>query len=191
MSKPTAAQKYLPDSLQRIAKQLYDDLTKAMEDGKWRRYSAHERDAVMVLRAGVAMFIHGEKAERLSSDWVARGLPGGQDEPVSGGGISDPTPLAAASTDEWEKQLAALRDERDVLARTARDYESNVAGTVRRLENEGRRSSLIECANPKCDHTMTGLGDDRPRKGRCDRCRKHLERYDIDWPARAQEEDAA
>ena len=182
-NKPTAAQKHLIESLQRITKQLGEGYTPPS-------YRRCEQDGLMLLRAGVAMYLHGEKAEQRATDWIARGMPSGGGEPVSGGGMSDPTPLAADSTDEWEKQLQALRDDRFQLAARSVYYESNVAKTIRTLENDGRRSSLIECANPKCDNTMTGIGSDRPRRGRCDRCRKHLDRYDIDWPARA-EEDAA
>jgi hypothetical protein len=41
---------------------------------------------------------------------------------------------------------------------------------------------LIDCANPACDRWMSGIGNDRPRAGRCTRCYMHLRRYGVDWP---------
>jgi hypothetical protein len=63
----------------------------------------------------------------------------------------------------------------------ARDLESRIAYTVRVLPNEGRRDSLIECANRHCDTTMTGFGEDRPKRGRCPRCYQFQLRNNRDW----------
>lgn len=55
-----------------------------------------------------------------------------------------------------------------------------------------RESSLIECANPKCEKTMTGIGEDRAKDGRCPRCYKFRRRNGRDWTPNAIEgEDAA
>ena len=63
-----------------------------------------------------------------------------------------------------------------------------------RLGAYGRRereSTLVECANPRCDTTMTGIGEDRPRRGRCDRCYRFLLKHDRDWTPTAREDEEA
>ncbi len=43
------------------------------------------------------------------------------------------------------------------------------------------------CANESCEHVLTFVGADRPRRGRCERCYRYKSRTDRDWTPRVAE----
>jgi hypothetical protein len=88
---------------------------------------------------------------------------------------------AAVESDEWDRRGQHLAWLRQVLDDHARLIESEIAHTVQVKPNEGRRSTLIDCANPHCQTVMTGLRDDRPKEGRCPRCYLFRYRNRRDW----------
>ena len=57
----------------------------------------------------------------------------------------------------------------------------NAVAAAQKIEddNRGRQSTITECVN--CHATITGLGNDKVRRGRCPHCAQWLYRYDRDW----------
>ena len=118
---------------------------------------------------------------------------GGSTEGRGKGTHSDPTASAAGT--EWPYDEVDGLTERIAghileLVTHAHAGASN-GNRLLSIGNEGRRSSLVECANKNCENTMTGLENDRPRRGRCRRCFTFLQRHDRDWTASQSEEEVA
>lgn len=44
------------------------------------------------------------------------------------------------------------------------------------VQDKTRQRLMAQCANPNCDHWFSGMGNDRPRGGRCNACRMYLDR---------------
>lgn len=57
----------------------------------------------------------------------------------------------------------------------------NAVAAAQKIEddNRGRQSTITECVN--CHATITGIGNDKVRRGRCPHCAQWLYRYDRDW----------
>lgn len=149
-----------------------------------------ERTGWLLIRAGAAYIADGDRACALASDWSTRGFPAATgNEPVNGG-TAELTSVEAAAmeSDQWERETTQHKLERRLLDDNARSAESRTFKIVHVRPNEGRRSSLLECANPKCDHTITGIGSDKPREGRCPRCSTHRYRFPgFEWPHKPAE----
>lgn len=117
----------------------------------------------------------------------------GDGGPRGKGDHSDPT--LSAAMQEWDQdnvhanavKLCEHLIEADNHIRAAHSAAVRLGAYGRR----DRESTLIECANPKCEATMTGIGEDRPRRGRCMRCYKFLMRRDRDWTPSAIDDDEA
>jgi hypothetical protein len=148
------------------------------------------RTGLLLIRAGLACINDGDHARHLASDWSARGYPNGSGDGSRSSSSDTSTERAAINgSDHWESTVVMLDLERSLLADNAYSIEHRIANVVKVAPNEGRRSTLIDCANSKnCDVTMTGLGEDRPREGRCERCYRFRKRTGRDWTARAEVE---
>lgn len=117
----------------------------------------------------------------------------GDGGPRGKGTHSDPT--LSAALQEWESdpvhvnavKLCEHLIEADNHLRAAHSAAVRLGAYGRRE----RESTLVECANSKCDVTMTGIGEDRPRRGRCDRCYRFLLKHDRDWTPTAREDEEA
>jgi hypothetical protein len=181
--KPTEEQKALGKALDGLSTRL-GNAYRPLNDGDHK----FERTGWLLLRAAVAMISSGDKAYALASDWAARGFPAGSDEPVVSTGEDiealNSVERASQQSDEWENRRDQLGLLRRWLDDNSRDIESQIVDTVRVRENEGRRDSLIACGNPSCDNKVTGLGDDRLRRGRCPRCYQFRNRTDREWNSR-------
>ena len=117
----------------------------------------------------------------------------GDGGPRGKGGHADPTVNAAVM--EWDNdpvhgdvvKLCEHLIEADFHLRAA----MTAVVRINTYGHKDRESTLIDCANPKCDTTMTGIGEDRPKRGRCDRCYRHLKKHDRDWTPTAVDNDEA
>lgn len=185
--KPDPEQKALAKALDSLASRLLAAY-RPLNDSSHR----FEHTGWLMLRTAVLMIGHGDRAFGLAGDWCARGYPTGSDDPPTKPG-HDPDKLtsveaASMQSDEWERRRDQLSILRKWLDDNARDIESQIADTIRVRPNEGRRDSLIECANPNCETSMTGIGTDVPRRGRCSRCFEFKLANDRDW--RPQDDEA-
>lgn len=106
---------------------------------------------------------------------------------IAGGRYSDPVGTFATDPRAVERMFDRERDAADHDLQTAVDALHRVQAFMLRhtiLAPRPPSGGLIDCANPHCDRFMTGIGNDRPRNGRCTRCYAHLRRYQEDWPTR-------
>lgn len=164
------------------------------------REHAFERTGWLLIRAGVAYIAQGDTARAKAHDWASRGFPSAViSEPGRSLGQEDADVVltsveqaASSGSDEWERTVQQLDHERRVLDDNARSAESRIHKILHVRPNEGRRSTLLDCANPKCPNTITGIGHDKPRDGRCTRCAQHRYRYPgFEWPLKPSESDDA
>lgn len=131
------------------------------------------------------------RAKQLAADWeaplsAASGSYGGHGK----GDHADPTFTAALGTnDETTRYNADLTKALNDLVLAAGAVASTVQKITRTAKNTGRETRVTNCTNPACGSVITNIGNDRPRRGRCQRCARHLSRYDIDWPRRAPLDD--
>jgi hypothetical protein len=115
-------------------------------------------------------------------EWSARGYPS-TSGPI-GGGRGDGTHtveriVIGGIPDTYRNDLLeALRH----LENARKSIEWLVRFVNRNTETLGLAPVLIDCANPHCEKTMSGLPNDRPRDGRCERCYRWRKRNDADWP---------
>lgn len=151
------------------------------------RDHTYTRTGLLLLRSGLACIDNGDRAHRLAVDWSARGYPTNTNgDAVRSSTDTTSVERASETTDHWERQAAMLEHERAILDTNAFAIEHRIANTVGILERQGRTSTLIDCANRNCDATMTGLGEDRPRDGRCERCYRFKKRTGRDWTSRQE-----
>lgn len=178
IQRPSAEQKLLAARLDSLSAQLGAAYRPANDSGH-----LFEHCGWLLLRTAVTVIASGDRAFSLAADWSARGYPSVTGDPTGssdGGGLTS-VERAATESDEWDRRRARLLWLRQVLDDHARSIESEIAHTVRVAPNEGRRSTLIDCANPHCPNVMTGLGEDRPKDGRCPRCYQFRYRNRRDW----------
>jgi hypothetical protein len=177
--KPTVEQKLLAVRLDQLSAQLQVAYRAPNDPG--HRF---ERTGWLMLRAAVVVISGGDKAYQLASDWATRGFPAATGDPPAR--TSDPIGLtsverASIESDEWDIRRHDLDWLRHELEDCALRIESEIAHTIQVKPNEGRRSTLVDCANPHCPTVMTGLGEDRPKEGRCPRCYQFRHRNRRDW----------
>jgi hypothetical protein len=179
IQRPSAEQRLLASRLEHLSCQLQAAYRPANDPA--HRF---ERTGWLMLRAAVIVISGGDKAYALAADWAARGFPAATgDPPARSTDVTALTSVERASIegDEWDRRREHLSALRQMLETNAFFIESEIAYTVRIAPNEGRRSTLIECANPHCQTVMTGLGEDRPKDGRCPRCYQFRYRNRRDW----------
>jgi hypothetical protein len=113
--------------------------------------------------------------------WAALGYPAGGN--TAGTGLSDPVGalVASGAIDVFAVDVANA-DQR--LAEAHRAVRWLVRFSIRHTELAHPRQTYIECGNERCDRTMSGKGDDRPRQGECPRCYKWRRRHGRAWPER-------
>lgn len=134
---------------------------------------------------------------------VDDGTSTGGDERVSGGRVADdgsengrvPSMVLrrAKQGDPVERAMALLVFDVMTLRKAAAEAASAIE-FLRGLSPEEARKLVEEkapvrngagfCENPRCGRWVPGTRVDRIRRGRCDRCRKHLESHDEDWRPR-------
>lgn len=197
VSRPTANQKFLADQLTNLAKRIRDGYDPA--NGTDANDRAFERTGYLMIRAGLLTLNAGDHAHQLAADWSARGYPAATNpEPGRGTNNDEDGDVALTSVeaagqqrDHWEHQRTMLDLERRLIDDNTRAIEHRIANTIRVTPTDERRTKLLadttldlDCANPNCDNKITGIGDDRPRRGRCPRCAKYLSRNGRDWNKR-------
>lgn len=210
MARPTDATRRLAGSLRIIAKQL-DTRADQLDDPEApapEPLDRHQRQALIVIRAGLVMYHDGAKAERRAADWAANGLaaananpgapstecscdPDDPDVDCEHGTTTERSALAddPPDRDQWRHKSRRMRLERSLLVDNAGSYEGLVAQAMRQAGGNTLPDQLLDCANPNCGRIITRIGNDVPRRGRCLRCAVHLSRYDVDWPHRADPQD--
>lgn len=143
----------------------------------WHPQGRYQRDAYALLRAGIAMLTNGETAERQALEWAATGLVLPATDPGSrsadcGCDPDDPKARCPHGTatergalngpDEWQGRAARLRQQRELLAENAHDYEKLVDLISRVGDRLGRVSTVEVCSG--CGQTISLLGDDKPKR---------------------------
>lgn len=134
------------------------------------------------------------EAVRRNQEWNGDSLrSAGGSEGHGKGDHADPTASTAAQTLPWDEVDALTQAMAEHIVEGHKHFAAAASryNRILSLSNEGRRNSLIECANKHCETVMTGIGEDRPRAGRCEPCYRHLRKYDRDRTPRAKDEDAA
>lgn len=195
--------KQLADTLTALAARIRDGYDPANSPDANDR--AFERTGYLMIRAGLLTMHEGDRAHQLAKDWSARGYPTAVNaEPGRGTSSPDPdsdvalTSVEAGSqtSDQWERTAADLNHERALLDINAHRIEHRIANTIRVTPPDQRRTKLLadttldlDCANPNCDNKITGLGNDRPRRGRCRRCFTFLTNHGRDWTSRQDRHD--
>jgi hypothetical protein len=115
-------------------------------------------------------------------EWSARGYPS-TSGPIGGGRGQDTSNIerlvTAGISDPFHDDL---RHALAHLAAARANVDWLVRFVHRNTELHELEPGLIDCANPSCDRTMTGIRDDRPRDGRCERCYRWRRRHGTEWP---------
>lgn len=182
----TANRKLFADTLTDIAKRIRDGYDPA--NGTDATDRAFERTGFHAIRAGVLMLSSGDAARRLAADWSARGYPSGGGDGICSSPDDTSVERAALTSDHWERTGVQLDLERRLIDDNTRAIEHRIFEVVKEIPPEERRAQRlvevaldVDCANPWCDHKITGIGDDRPRAGRCERCYRFRLRNRRDW----------
>ncbi len=128
-------------------------------------------------------------------EWTPAATTSPNGDGVRGGGISNPTADKALPRtppdrkDQWRDDeftrarntaIATLKGIQKLLD----GYDGSVVATLAILEqSQAQRLAEQEaavsstCANPSCRNVISGLGNDRPRRGRCNACRVYEETH--------------
>ena len=154
-----------------------------------RRLRHTERDALLRSVAQDVIVLLGALPDAYHNavQWAGLGYPSRSysDGAVTSGDHNDPVQrmVLTAQHDHFAHEIldadGRLRDVTENLRVLAAFALRNTITAERPIDG-----GLIDCANPHCDRYMTGLGNDRPRDGRCPRCYMHRRRYGLDWPGR-------
>lgn len=137
--------------------------------------------AFRLARTAARLYRDGDDALRLAHDFSSSGYPKGSDNPpVSGGGTSDPTGLAAAAQADgdlldppslWEPRL---RSSMQLIDHTSGQVDNLLHTILHRADitqvAEERRPTA-ECAEPSCSEAA-----EPGRQGRCAACAKWRQR---------------
>jgi hypothetical protein len=117
-----------------------------------------------------------------AQSWAALGYSAGGGASAHSG-TSDPVGevVAAGAHDVFAADVSNA-DQR--LAEVHRTIRWLVRFSIRHTELALPRQTYLECANERCERTMSGKGDDRPRLGECPRCYKWRRRHGRPWPER-------
>lgn len=117
-------------------------------------------------------------------EWSSLGYPS-TSGPIGGGrgGNGDTAIERAVLSGRRDPYADDMREAVVRLLRCSDDVAWLERFVLRNTETHEREPELIDCGNPKCDRTMTGLPNDRPRDGRCERCYRWKRRNGADWPS--------
>lgn len=142
------------------------------------------RAAVEIMRAQLTVVCARiEPALNNTREWSNHGYPTASG-PIGGGRGGETSAVEALALSGRADEYAADRHEAEAQLRAARLAVGWLHRFVyRNTETHGLEPVLIDCANPHCERTMTGLPNDRPRDGRCERCYRWRRRNNADWPS--------
>lgn len=120
--------------------------------------------------------------------WAGRGYPSSSypETSIASGRHSDPVGDIVARQ-QADRFAAELEEADEQLQRIRTDVHALVTFINRNtaLAITAEKGGRIHCGNPVCGHRMSGIGNDRPRVGRCPRCYTHFKRYNREWPLKA------
>lgn len=143
-----------------------------------------------------------EVVKRLAGLLARDSEPAGRDGYPASSGVpgrtsdSRPTEVTAMARCEHGDPPDPYHDRMVEIARLLNETAARCAGLRLELAKLDRLGDVraaaggAVCVNPHCDHVITGVGDDRLRKGRCAPCARYLTRTGRDRTARTWDEVA-
>jgi len=113
--------------------------------------------------------------------YAEKGYPTGGDGAGGSNEINRPTERMALMPDTAPAmKLKRLEEIEAALSDLAREYHSLYQWTVNSAKYDGPEPR--PCVNLACDHTISMIGSDIARNGRCPRCAQHYRRHECEYP---------